>query len=175
MSDSEHPAARALRQCPAYRRIAFDPVPVRPRHDGWTPERQRGFIDRLTVTGSVARSARAVGMTPQSADMLRKKAGATSFARAWDEALANGRSYQRDVAIGRSIEGETIPILYKGRLVGLKVRHDNRLAVAVLQAMPRAEPVPARDSARDLHDAIEALAAPSGNRASRRKAGRRRR
>lgn len=183
MSDSapQHPAARALRDCPAYYRIAFDPVPVRPRHDGWTPERQRGFIDRLVVTGSVARAARAVGMSPQSADTLRKHPQGASFARAWEEVLANGRSYQRDLAIRRSIEGETMPVVYKGGVLGHRVRHDNRLAVAVLTAMPRCEPRPRSDPALDLHRAIEALAPPEpaapeplGNRRSRRKAARRR-
>ncbi|HEY0013762.1 MAG TPA: hypothetical protein VGB79_13025 [Allosphingosinicella sp.] len=165
----------------------FDPVPVRPRHDGWTPERQRGFIDRLTVTGSVARSARAVGMSPQSADTLRKHAQAASFARAWEQALANGRSFQRDVAIRRSLEGETIPIVYKGKLLGQRVRHDNRLAVAVLDATPRRELPAEADPAADLQRAIEALTLPpppppppspppppAGNRKSRRKAARRR-
>jgi hypothetical protein len=28
----------------------FAPVPLRYRHDGWTPERQRGFIEALAAT-----------------------------------------------------------------------------------------------------------------------------
>jgi hypothetical protein len=138
MSESRtpHPASARLRGVPGYHFIPFDPVPVKPRHDGWTPERQRGFIDRLVVTGSVARSARAVGMTPQSADKLRKHEGAESFRRAWDEALASGRSFVRDVAICRAIEGEQVPVMYRGRRVGTKRRYDNGLLIAVLNSAP---------------------------------------
>ncbi|MFN3944579.1 MAG: hypothetical protein ACK4K7_06600 [Allosphingosinicella sp.] len=103
MKPEHHPAAGRIRRVPAFFRIRFRPVPVKARHDGWTPERQRGFIDRLCVTGCVARSARAVGKAPQSAYRLRGHAGAAGFRRAWDEALAAGRSYQVDVAIDRAL------------------------------------------------------------------------
>lgn len=39
----------------------FTPVPRKPRHDGWTPERQKAFIEALADTGSVSRAA-AMGM-----------------------------------------------------------------------------------------------------------------
>jgi len=158
MSDSasEHPAARRLRQCPAFYRIPFDPVPVKARHDGWTPERQRGFIDRLVVTGCVARSARAVGMTPQSLHALRKHKGAASFDRACEEALRSGRSYQGDIAILRCIAGEKVPVMYRGRCVGVKVRHDNSLLIAVLNATSPREAA-GEDPAVALARALEAL------------------
>lgn len=35
----------------------FTPVPSKPRHDGWTPERQKAFIEALADTGSVSRAA----------------------------------------------------------------------------------------------------------------------
>ena len=148
MSDSapEHPAARRLRECPAFHRIPFKPVPVKARHDGWTPERQRGFIDRLVVTGSVAKSARAVGMTPQSARSLRKHKGAASFSRAWDRAIENGRSYQIDVGLARSLVGERIPIVRHGRFVGEKLRFDNRLTISVLNALDRRADRPRREA-----------------------------
>jgi hypothetical protein len=81
-SSSPHPAAAGIRACPAFREIPFEPVPVKKRHDGWTAERQRGFIDRLCVTGGVARAARAMGKTAQSVYRLREHPGAESFARA---------------------------------------------------------------------------------------------
>ena len=142
MDDSppEHPVWRRLREVPAYYRIDFDPVPVRARHDGWTAERQRRFIDLLVVTGCVSRSARAVGMTRQSANHLRRRADAASFARAWDEALDSGRSYQLQLGIARCIEGERRPVMYRGRKVGEQVRNDNSLIIAVLGATwPRAQ------------------------------------
>jgi hypothetical protein len=137
MNDSPHPSARRLRECVAFRHIPFRPVPVRARHDGWTRERQRGFIDRLCLTGNVARSAKAVGKTPQSAYALRRHKGAGSFARAWDRALASGQSYQIDVGLERSLLGERVPIVRGGVCVGEKLRFDNRLAMATLNALDR--------------------------------------
>jgi hypothetical protein len=137
MSDSPHPSGRRLRECVAFHHIPFRPVPVKARHDGWTRERQRGFIDRLCLTGNVARSAKAVGMSAQSAYMLRKHAGAASFGQAWNRALASGRSYQMDVAIERSLFGERVPILRNGVRVGENLRFDHRLMIAVLNATHR--------------------------------------
>lgn len=133
----ERRAARRLKECAAFYHVPFEPVPVKARHDGWTAERQRGFIDRLVVTGCVSRSARAVGMTPQSARSLRTRKGAASFSRAWDQALESGRSYQIDVGLERSVLGERRPILRKGRVVGETVRFDNRLTMVVLNALDR--------------------------------------
>ena len=128
MSDSpQYPAAVRLRKCAAFHRISFTPAPVKPRHDGWTPERQREFIDRLCVTGCVALSARAVGKTPQTAYRLRDHEGAASFRAAWDRALADGRSYQRDIAFERAIDGQTVPVFWKGQQAGKYKRHDDRL------------------------------------------------
>lgn len=42
--------------------LAFTPVPLaRSRHDGWTPRRQRLFIDRLALIGLVSAAAKSVG------------------------------------------------------------------------------------------------------------------
>jgi hypothetical protein len=69
--------------------LAFAPVPRKfPRHDGWTPERQRLFIAGLVATGHPATAAQALGLTLRGAYSLRKEAGAEEFAAAWDEALA---------------------------------------------------------------------------------------
>jgi hypothetical protein len=134
MSDSPHPAAARIRDHVALVRIPFRPVPVKARHDGWTPERQRAFIDRLCVTGHVGISAQAVGMTAQTAYRLRDRKGAASFRRAWDEALGAGKSHVLDVGITRAIEGERVPVYYRGRRVGERIRHDNSLLIAALKA-----------------------------------------
>lgn len=52
----------------------------------WTPARQRIFLAALVETGSVARAARAAGMSRSSAHRLRL--ADTPFERAWDHALA---------------------------------------------------------------------------------------
>lgn len=120
--------------------LAFTPVPVRARHDGWSPERQIAFIHRLALCGSVSTSARAVGKSRKSVYDLRGRPGAESFAAAWDAALGMGRSRQLDLAIERAITGEVRPYFYQGRKCGESVRHDNGLALAVLRLMHRGRP-----------------------------------
>jgi hypothetical protein len=51
----------------------FLPVPRRhQRHDGWTPDRQRAFIEALADTGSVSRAAAMVNMASVGAYQLRR-------------------------------------------------------------------------------------------------------
>ena len=115
--------------------LAFTPVPTtRTRHDGWSPERQRVFIDQLARIGLVSAATRAVGMSPKSAYALRKRPGAESFAAAWGEAVGIGRFAAEMTAIDRALSGEVRPVFYKGRQVGERVVHDNRLLLAVLRA-----------------------------------------
>lgn len=61
----------------------FTPVPVRARADGWTEERQRGFIRALAQHASVTHAAAAVGMSRESAYRLAARKHARSFVRAW--------------------------------------------------------------------------------------------
>ena len=68
--------------------LAFTPVPVRGRHDGWTVDRQKGFILRLALGGHVTLAARAVGLSRKSAYRLRERPDARSFAAAWDKAVS---------------------------------------------------------------------------------------
>ncbi|CAM8671976.1 LysR family transcriptional regulator [Sphingobium sp.] len=53
----------------------------------WTPARQRLFLTTLFACGSVARSARAAGMSPSSAHRLRRRLAGTAFDRDWSHAL----------------------------------------------------------------------------------------
>lgn len=93
--------------------LAFTPVPVRPRRDGWTAARQQGFILRLALAGCVARAAQAVGKTRMSAYRLRGRPGAESFAAAWDTALGWGRGRAVDLGIERALCGEQLPVTYR--------------------------------------------------------------
>lgn len=69
---------------------AFEPVPRKYRHDGWTPERQKAFIAALAESGNVTAACEHVGMTPEGAYYLRRQPGAESFRRAWEAALDGG-------------------------------------------------------------------------------------
>lgn len=53
----------------------------------WTPARQRLFLTTLFECGSVARAARAAGMSPSSAHRLRRRLAGTAFDRDWAYAL----------------------------------------------------------------------------------------
>jgi len=76
----------------------FDPAPTRKRHAGWTAEKQRKFIEHLSLTGNVGEACAVAGVASSSAYRLKHKVGAESFSRAWDAALR--LSPTRLVAIG---------------------------------------------------------------------------
>ena len=85
---------------------AFAPVPRKcARHDGWTPERQRAFIEALADTGSVSRAAAQVNMSSEGAYYLRRQAGAEGFRAAWEAALDFGLARMKDIAFERAIAG----------------------------------------------------------------------
>jgi len=63
----------------------------RPRHDGWTLERQATFLGALERTGNVRTAAAAAGMSRAGAYRFRERVDGGSFARGWDLALARRR------------------------------------------------------------------------------------
>jgi hypothetical protein len=121
--------------------LAFTPVPLRGRRDGWTAERQRGFIAAIASGVPSNHAARAVGMSKQTAHALRRRPDAESFAAAWDEAVRRaGLARYKGVSARTSAatEGIAIPVLYRGRVVGTRIRYDNRQLTRLLgQAIAR--------------------------------------
>jgi hypothetical protein len=113
--------------------IDFAPVPRKYRHDGWTPERQRAFIEALADTGSVHRAAAMVNMSPEGAYYLRRQPTAESFRAAWNAALDHGVQRMKDIAFERAVEGELIPILAGGKLIGYRRRYNDRLLMFCLR------------------------------------------
>lgn len=95
----------------------FTPAPTRKRHAGWTAERQRIFIDRLALTGSVGEACALAGVASSSAYRLRNKAGAESFARAWDAALSLAATRLAAIAFDRAINGRAERFYKDGELV----------------------------------------------------------
>lgn len=82
MSSSSHvPPAVSAATDPTHRSAAA----VRAQ---WTPAKQRIFLAALLETGSVARAAKAAGMSRSSAHRLRGRLAGTTFDRLWDHALA---------------------------------------------------------------------------------------
>jgi hypothetical protein len=111
----------------------FTPVPLRYRHDGWTPERQRAFIEALADTGCVSRATTIVNMSLEGVYYLRRQKGAEEFRAAWNAALDFGVQKLKDIAFERAIEGEMIPVFEKGRLMGYRRKRNDRLLMFCLR------------------------------------------
>ena len=95
----------------------FDLAPTRNQHSGWTAERQRKFIEHLSLTGSVGEAAALAGVSSRSAYRLRNKAGAESFARAWDAALSLAATRLAAIAFDRALHGRSERYYRDGELV----------------------------------------------------------
>ena len=96
----------------------FEPARLRPRHDGWTAERQRTFIATLAETGCISDACAAAGISPKSAYRLRAHPSAGAFVEAWDRALAVATGRLASIAFDRAIKGSTREMWKDGELVG---------------------------------------------------------
>lgn len=111
----------------------FDPVPVRYRHDGWTPDRQLAFIEALAGCGCVDEAASAVGMSRNSAYALRRRPDAQAFRLAWDAAMDHAVGRLSDAAMARAINGVAVPVFHNGEQVGERRHFDERLTMFLLR------------------------------------------
>ncbi|MFZ5747040.1 MAG: hypothetical protein ACOY45_05205 [Pseudomonadota bacterium] len=111
----------------------FEPVRVRPRHDGWLPERQRAFLDALAESGCVDAACARVGMSPQSAYALRRRPDAERFRTAWDAALDLAVRRLGDAAFSRALHGVARPVFFQGEQIGERRYFDERLTMFLLR------------------------------------------
>ena len=95
----------------------FEIAPTRNRLSGWTAERQRKFIEHLSLTGSVGEASAVAGVSSRSAYRLRNRAGAESFARAWDAALSMAATRLAAIAFDRALHGRSERFYKDGELV----------------------------------------------------------
>ncbi|HEX8533120.1 MAG TPA: hypothetical protein VF662_03050 [Allosphingosinicella sp.] len=121
--------------------LRFAPVPVRARHDGWTPDRQFRFIVAIARGAGPKEAAGSVGLSRQTAHALRRKPGAEGFAAAWDAAAAFA---DRCAEAGRArpsgelgLETIMVPRFYRRRLIGFVAREDHAAALRALNAIDR--------------------------------------
>jgi hypothetical protein len=112
---------------------AFTPAAVKPRADGWTPQKQRGFIEALAEGGSVEHAARSVGMNRASAYRLRHRPGGADFAAAWDGAMAHIVEKLEHATFERALNGTVKPVFHKGEQVGEVRLWSERLAMFLLR------------------------------------------
>lgn len=115
----------------------FDPAPLRARRDGWTPERQRAFIQWLAKGLRPGRAAARVGMSRKSAYALRSRRGSEGFAAAWDAAVAiAARRRIEDRTpddFARAVEGVLRPVRHRGRILAWDRRFDNAALIRLLR------------------------------------------
>ncbi len=111
----------------------FNPVFTRKRHDGWTQQKQVGFINALAETACVTDACRAVGMSTESAYALRRRYDAIDFRVTWDHALEYAVHRLADAALSRAIHGVAVPHYYKGEVVGEHRRYNETLTMFILR------------------------------------------
>jgi hypothetical protein len=112
--------------------LAFEPVPLRYRSDGLTPERQRAYVEALADTGIAREAAARVNVSEQAINRVRRRSDARSFDRACEAAHVFGARRLRSIAFERAIEGTLKGHYYHGELVSQERVHDNRLLIYLL-------------------------------------------
>ena len=116
---------------------AYDWIPVlkKRRKDGWSPDKQRAFIEALADSGSVATAAQRVDMSESSAYRLRRAPGAEAFDRAWSAAIDAASKKLLDAAFERALVGTDEPVFDRdGNRVGRRLRQSDRLLMFLLRA-----------------------------------------
>lgn len=124
----------------------FTPVPLRPRHDGWTAGRQLAFIEKLADCGSISAACKHVGMSRESVRKLRRSSCGRGFRDACDAALDCGYSDVEEAAMERSKNGVARPVFYKGEQVGEWRHYDEHLTMFLLRFRRRHRFGPEADS-----------------------------
>lgn len=131
--------------------LDFAAAQLRYRCDGWTPERQRDFVEALAETGVINAAAARVGMSAQSVSRLRRHPQARAFDRACDAAMQIGTRRILSVAYERAIEGTIQYRYYRGQICGEERVYDNRLMIALINRLPQsAADEPAVDPAEEV-------------------------
>jgi len=113
-------------------RLAFEPVPLRHRRDGLTPQKQREYVEALADTGVVREAAARIGISEQAINRVRRRADARSFDRSCEAAQMFGARRLRSIAYERAIEGSLKGHYYHGEMVSQERVYDNRLLIYLL-------------------------------------------
>lgn len=108
---------------------------IRQRHDGWTLDRQRPFLEGIARGLSVEQACRLVGMSPSSAYAFRNRAAGAAFALGWRAANLVAREHIADTLLARAIHGQVETTTKPDGSTVARHRFDNRLAVTMLKRL----------------------------------------
>ena len=106
---------------------------LRLRHDGFTPARQKQFIETLGQTGCVRDACRVAGVSTTTAYRARGRLGGV-FARQWEAALAMASSSLEVLAWERAVIGIEEPVVSAGKLVCTRMKRSDSIFRLLLQA-----------------------------------------
>ncbi|MDG2514441.1 hypothetical protein P7B04_17265 [Sphingobium yanoikuyae] len=113
------------------------PDPQR-RVDGWSPARQRRFLEILAATGVIMLACEGVRITARSAYTLRIRHDGAAFRLGWDAAILIARARLADDLLSRAIMGsEEVIRKDPDNCEVRRHRHDNRLAMSMLARLDR--------------------------------------
>ncbi|MFW2829288.1 hypothetical protein [Sphingomonas sp. ID0503] len=122
----------------------------RHRNDGWTPDRQRRFLELIADGHTVDDACLVVGLSATSAYSFRRRAPGSAFALGWAAANLHGRERIAATLLARAIHGqkETVEKEAIDREGGTKIvtitrtRIDNRLGLHMLARADRQADAP---------------------------------
>lgn len=119
----------------------FPPLPApaqQIRADGWSPARQRLFLETLAATGIIRTACDAASISPRSAYALRIRRDGAAFRLGWDAAILIARARLADDLLARALTGSE-EVIRKDADAGeiTRHRHDNRLAMSMLARLDR--------------------------------------
>ncbi|UZW55406.1 hypothetical protein NUH86_00965 [Sphingobium sp. JS3065] len=128
----------------------FPPLPTpaqQIRADGWSPARQRHFLETLAATGIIRAACEAAQISTRSAYTLRIRRDGAAFRLGWDAAILIARARLADDLLARALTGHE-EVIRKDADAGeiTRHRHDNRLAMSMLSRLDRMADSPAQGS-----------------------------
>lgn len=106
------------------------------RVDGWSPARQRHFLETLAATGVITTACDAVHISPRAAYALRIRRDGAAFRLGWDAAILIARARLADELLARALTGHE-EVIHKDEDTITRRRHDNRLAMSMLSRLDR--------------------------------------
>lgn len=125
-------------------------------HHAWDGDRKVRFLHHLSEKGDVRAAAARVGMSRQSAYLLRRRDRA--FAQAWQAALVLARGAAEEVLATRALDGIEEEVWFRGELVGTRRRFDGRLLLAHLARLDALTETVAGDQAGRFDELLAIVA-----------------